>query len=574
MSDAPRRVAGDATNADDGLVRPVATRADRLARLAGESFDVLVVGGGITGAGIARDAAMRGLRTALVERDDFASGTSSRSSRLVHGGVRYLEHGHLHLVFESSRERRALMRIAPHLVRPLRFTWPVYRGARISLWKLSAGLFMYDALAVFRNVQNHRALSARDVLGQEPALRRDGLVGGAEYFDAATDDARLTLSNVLAAEQHGAVVMNHVAVVRLVREAGRIVGAVMREEGHDGDVTVRANVVVNATGPWTDALRAMDAVERHQAVRATKGVHIAVPRERLATHGALTLLSPVDGRVMFALPWRDRSVLGTTDTDFAGTADEVAADAADVKYLCESGNGYFPGANLTPDDVIATWAGLRPLIAAPPNVDESEISREHEVFTKNDGLVIIAGGKLTTYRRMARETVSKTLELLRDMGEAIEVKHVNTKQRPLPGAEGVDPADLEGVAAIGRRLMTEYGLDVDTATHLCGVYGARAIVLGAAIAKDRSLAERLDPELPYVWAEIDFAAKHDLARTVEDVLARRVPLLLTSRDQGLGICDRVAARLAQIHGWDATVVAQMIDEYKAEVELSRRWRTG
>ena len=248
---------------------------------------------------------------------------------------------------------------------------------------------------------------------------------------------------------------------------------------------------------------------------------------------------------MFALPWRDRSVLGTTDTDFAGTADEVAADAADVKYLCDSGNGYFPGANLTPDDVIATWAGLRPLIAAPPNVDESEISREHEVFTKTDGLVIIAGGKLTTYRRMAREAVNKTHQAARRARrDDRRVKHENTKKRPLPGADGIEPTDLEGVAAIGRRLMDEHKLDVDTATHLCGVYGSRAIELGQMIAADRALGERMDRELPYVWAEVDFAAKHDLARTVEDVLARRVPLLLVSRDQGLGVCERVAPRLA------------------------------
>src|SRR5687767_3178104 len=216
MSNAPRDaaiVAPTETAAATAHVRPRLTRADRLARLAGESFDVLVIGGGIAGAGIARDAAMRGLKTALVERDDFGSGTSSRSSRLVHGGVRYLEHGHLNLVFESSRERRTLMRIAPHLVRPLRFTWPVYRGARIPRWKLNAGLFMYDALAVFRNVKNHRSLDAAAVISQEPSLRRDALLGGAEYYDAATDDARLALANVLSAEEHGAVVVNHASVV-------------------------------------------------------------------------------------------------------------------------------------------------------------------------------------------------------------------------------------------------------------------------------------------------------------------------------------------------------------------------
>ena len=299
---------------------------------------------------------------------------------------------------------------------------------------------------------------------------------------------------------------------------------------------------------------------------------MVLPRERLPLARAITLISPVDGRVMFALPWRERSVIGTTDTDYTGTADEVAADASDVKYLCDSGNGYFPGANLVPDDVIATWAGLRPLIAAPPNVDESAVSREHEVFTKTDGLVIIAGGKLTTYRRMARETVHKTLELMRELGDAPDTNKDTTKHRPLPGAVGIESQDLEGVAAIGRKLMTQHGLDVDTATHLCGVYGSRAIELGEAIANDRSLGERLDPELPYVWAEVDFAARRDLARTVEDVLARRVPLLLVSRDQGLGVCERVAVRLATMHGWDAAMTKRMLDEYRAEVATSRAWR--
>jgi glycerol-3-phosphate dehydrogenase len=309
-------------------------------------------------------------------------------------------------------------------------------------------------------------------------------------------------------------------------------------------------------------------------LRRTKGVHIVVPRERLPLARAITLISPVDQRVMFAIPWRERTVLGTTDTDFAGSADEVAADAADVRYLCDSGNGYFPGASLAPADVIATWAGLRPLIAAPPDVDESEISREHEVFARPDGLVIIAGGKLTTYRRMARETVTRALALLEEIGDPVAARKVTTKERPLPGAEGLARPDLEGVAEVGRRLIAEHGLDADTATHLCGVYGTRAPVIAQRIAEDRALGERVDPELPYVWAEIEFAARHDLARTVEDVLARRVPLLLVGRDQGLGVCERVADRLAAILGWDAARRAQLVGEYQREVALSRRWREG
>jgi glycerol-3-phosphate dehydrogenase len=538
-------------------------------------YDLVVIGGGITGAGIARDASLRGLQVAMFEKSDYASGTSSKSSKMIHGGLRYLEHGEIGLVFESVSERRIQQNVAPHLVRPLPFLIPIYKGIRPGFEIMNFGLWIYDSLALFRAPRMHKAFrGTAAALALEPQLRPEGLRGALEYYDCATDDARLVLENALDAQALGASCHTYTEVQRFERNAsGRITGVVVHDRLHDKTWTVATRAVVLAAGAWTDEMiRRFEIPMDRPLLRRTKGVHIVLPRERLPLARAITLISPVDGRVMFALPWRDRSVLGTTDTDFAGTADEVAADAADVKYLCDSGNGYFPGANLTPDDVIATWAGLRPLIAAPPNVDESEISREHEVFTKSDGLVIIAGGKLTTYRRMARETVNKTLELLREMGETIDLKHVNTKTRPLPGAEGVEPTDLEGVAKVGRRLMDEYKLDVDTATHLCGVYGSRAIVLGQMIAADRQLGERIDHELAYVWAEIEFAARHDLARTVEDVLARRVPLLLTSRDQGLGVCEKVATRLAQVHGWDATDIGQMLDEYRAEVALSRRWR--
>jgi glycerol-3-phosphate dehydrogenase len=539
-------------------------------------FDLVVIGGGITGAGIARDASLRGLKVALFEKNDYGSGTSSKSSKLIHGGLRYLEHGEIGLVFESVSERRVQTRVAPHLVRPLPFLIPIYKGVRPGLEIMNVGLWIYDSLALFRAPRLHKTFrGTKAALELEPQLRPDGLRGALEYYDCATDDARLVLENALDAQALGAEMHTYTEVMRFVRDGERIKGVHVRDRltGKEWDVLGRA--VILAAGAWTDEMiRRFEIPMDRPLLRRTKGVHIVLPRERLPLARAITLISPVDGRVMFAIPWRERTVLGTTDTDFAGSADEVAADASDVKYLCESGNGYFPGANLEPKDVIATWAGLRPLIAAPPNVDESEISREHEVFTRPEGLAIIAGGKLTTYRRMAREAVTKTIELLHEMGEDVTAKRDTTKERPLPGAVGVEPASLEGVAAIGRALIDDYKLDVDTATHLCGVYGARAIELGKAIAANRALGERLDHELPYVWAEIEFAARRDLARTVEDVLARRVPLLLVSRDQGLGVCDKVAATLAAIHGWDAATTAKMVEEYKAEVALSRRWHTA
>jgi glycerol-3-phosphate dehydrogenase len=539
------------------------------------TYDVVVIGGGIVGAGIARDAALRGLRTALFEKADYATGTSSKSSKLVHGGLRYLEHGEIGLVFESVSERRVQTRVAPHLVRPMPFIIPIYRGAKPGLELMNLGLWIYDSLALFRAPKLHRTFrGARAALALEPQLRPDGLRGALEYYDCATDDARLVLENVLDARALGADCRTYTEVTGFERAAGgRITGVRVRDRFSGEAWTAGCKVAILAAGAWTDEMiRRFEIPMDRPLLRRTKGVHIVVPRERLPLARAITLISPVDQRVMFAIPWRERTVLGTTDTDFTGSADEVAADAADVRYLCNSGNGYFPGADLTPDDVISTWAGLRPLIAAPPNVDESEISREHEVFTRPDGLVIIAGGKLTTYRRMARETVTRALGLLEELGESVSAVRTTTKDRPLPGAEGLAQADLEGVAAVGRALMDEHGLDADTATHLCGVYGTRAPVLARRIAAERALGERLDPELPYVWAEIEFAAQHDLARTVEDVLTRRVPLLLVARDQGLGVSERVADVLGGLLGWDAARRAQMLGEYRAEVELAMRWK--
>ncbi|MBL0220834.1 MAG: glycerol-3-phosphate dehydrogenase [Myxococcales bacterium] len=539
------------------------------------SYDLVVIGGGITGAGIARDAQLRGLKVALFEKGDYASGTSSKSSKLVHGGLRYLEHGEIGLVFESVSERRVQTKVAPHLVRPLPFLIPIYKGAKPGLELMNVGLWIYDSLALFRAPRLHKTFrGTKAALALEPQLEPEGLRGVLEYYDCATDDARLVLENAIDAVNAGAHCHTYTEVLRFERRPdGRITGVHVRDRLTGETRLVLSKVVVLAAGAWTDEMiRRFEIPMDRPLLRRTKGVHIVLPRERLPLARAITLISPVDKRVMFAIPWRERTVLGTTDTDFTGSADEVAADAADVKYLCDSGNGYFPGANLTPEDVIATWAGLRPLIAAPPNVDESEISREHEVFSRNDGLVIIAGGKLTTYRRMAGQAVHETIKLLGELGEPIEPTKSTTKSRPLPGAAGLAEDTLEGVAKVGRALMDEYGLDVDTATHLCGVYGTRAPMIADRIKADRALGQRLDPELPYVWAEIEFAATHDLARTVEDVLGRRVPLLLVSRDQGLDVCDRVADLLAKLLGWTPEQRTAMIAEYAAEVALSRRWR--
>lgn len=368
------------------------------AALESRVFDVLVIGGGITGAGIARDAAMRGLSVAIVDKGAWASGTSSKSSRLIHGGIRYLEHGQIGLVRESVREREILLGIAPHLVKPLEFTWPVYRGARLPRWKLGLGLAVYDLLAGKRRVRRHESLDRREVLENEPAIAQDGLVGGATYFDAATDDARLTLATLESAVDNGAVAASYARFDSMLKKQAATMIAVV-ESVHEGQsVRVSARAVVSATGPWQ--------------ARGTKGSHIVVPRARVGNRGAVTMISPDDGRVMFVLPSGDETIIGTTDIRTDESPDNVRASDAEIDYLLRAVNAYFPDAGLNVGDVISTWAGIRPLATAPPGTSPSSISREHRISRDSLGTIVVTGGKLTTYRSMAAEVVDTVQRFL------------------------------------------------------------------------------------------------------------------------------------------------------------------
>ncbi|HVG45521.1 MAG TPA: glycerol-3-phosphate dehydrogenase/oxidase, partial [Longimicrobium sp.] len=391
-----------------------AARARHWAALSSREWDLRVVGGGITGAAAARDAAGRGLSVALVEAGDFAQGTSSRSSRLVHGGLRYLETYDFALVFEASAERRRLLELAPHLVHPLPFVFPVYRGGPTPFLMLQAGMWLYDGLSLFRNIRRHRILSVKDLAAEEPGLRRDGLAGAAMYYDAAVDDARLTLANARGAHESGAAVVSHAEVAGFVAEGGAVRGARVRDRVTGAETTARAKVVLNATGPWSDAVRRLADPAAKPRLRTTKGVHTMVPRERVGNRHAITFQSPIDGRVMFVLPWGQHTYVGTTDTDFTGSPADVRADAADVTYLLKSANSVFPEARLTDADVVSTWAGVRPLLAPRQGGgSESATSREHEIWWDPSGLLSIAGGKLTTYRVMAGQAVDRAVKRLK-----------------------------------------------------------------------------------------------------------------------------------------------------------------
>ena len=517
-------------------------------RLQVEAFDIAVVGGGITGAGIARDAALRGRRVALLEAGDFASGTSSRSSRLIHGGVRYLEHGHLHLVFESSRERRVLLRIAPHLVRPLSFIWPVYRGARVSRLKLAAGLGLYDALSMFRNVARHERLSRQAVVEREPQLATQDLLGGARYFDAATNDSRLTLANVVAAAESGAAVLNHARVTELEVVNGRVRGLRVRDHVTGDEFSVRAATIVNATGPWSDEIRAMESRIEHAGVAGSRGAHIAVPRDRVGNRQAVTMLHPVDGRVLFTLPFGAQTIIGTTETPVQSSERESQATTDDVSYLLSAANAYFPDAALEPSDVIAAWSGIRPLARQLASDDVGSTSREHTIARGPRGVVHVTGGKLTTYREMASQVV--------DMVAGPEARAERTAEVALPGGDRLVD---ELLAEAGEVIH-----DDDVREHLVLSYGSRWRDVWSLGDERRELRERLSPTHAVIAAEMVYGVEWEMAITLGDLLIRRTHLAFEMPDQARSLAPRVVDLVAGSLGWDARDRAEAVEHYAAE----------
>ncbi len=527
---------------------PDASVRARLEELAARELDLLVIGGGITGAGIARDAAMRGLATGLVEMADVGAGTSSRSSRLVHGGLRYLEHFQWRLVFEALAERRVLLRIAPHLVRPLPFLLPVHRGDRVPRWKLAAGLALYGLLAAGGNVPRPRMMGKAGVLALEPNLRARGLQGGGLYYDAQCDDARLVLATLRSALAHGALAGTYLEVTALLRDAGRVAGAQVRDRLTGAEAAVRARVVVNATGPWTDRIRRLEDPDAAPLLRPTRGSHVMLRRNRIGHTHAITLTSRLDGRVMFVLPWGDFSYIGTTDTDTRDDPARVHADQADVHYLLRSVNALFPHAHLGPEDVLAAWAGLRPLLAADPALAASAVPREHRILTGPLGLLSVAGGKLTTYRRMAAETVDRAV---RALGADAPARYPAppTDTEPLPGGESASVTPF-------RLAATELGLPAATVTHLLRLYGTETAAVLNLARDDRRLLQPLHPEHPAIGAQAVYAARRELACRVEDVLDRRLHLNTETADQGRAAAGTVAALLGGVLGWDPDRVAE------------------
>jgi glycerol-3-phosphate dehydrogenase len=510
---------------------------------------------------------MRGLSVALVEKGDFASGTSSRSSRLIHGGLRYLRHRHIRLVREGLRERGLLLRLAPHLVRPIPFTLPVYQDGRDSPTLLRLGLAGYDLLAGTLGIGRHRALSRDRLIEAEPALRDRGLQTGFRYFDAITNDARLTLSVALSAVDHSAAAANYVEAVSLETANGRVTGVNCRDLVGRQDLTVRVRAVVSAAGPWTDQLRAM--VDAPAALRPTKGIHIVVPRERLQTNSVVAFYWAE--RPLFAAPAGRHTYVGTTDTDWKGDLADVEANADEVAHVLEAVNGNF-NVELTTSDVGATWAGVRPLITEEGSPTPSDVSRDYEILDGPPGMYTICGGKLTSARAMAEDLVDRVIE--KEVSRlSRRPARCRTARTPLPGATAdFDRYRVEAASALKRG----WGLTEESAQHLVDTYGTdHVLVLGRA-AREPDLLEPIADGSPVLRAEVAYAASEEMAVTLEDFMRRRSELMLFGPDGALGAAEAAAEDAAGVLEstltWDRPEKRRQLSAYRTAVARMMAFR--
>jgi glycerol-3-phosphate dehydrogenase len=535
----------------------LAERRAALSRAERDGVDLLVIGGGISGAGVLRDAASRGLRVLAVERDDFASGTSSRSSKMVHGGLRYLAHGQLAVTRAACRERDLLLRLNPNLVRPLPFLFASWDGSHIRPWQVRAALLAYAALANFRATARFHMLSRDEVADYSHDVRLEGLRAAGLYHDAQVDDARLVLETLKSARRLGGDAVSRAEVTELLHgPEGRVLGARVRDRLDGRGLTIRAHAVVNAAGPSLERVLGLDRPDTAERLRPAKGVHLVIPRQRVHARGAVTFEAS-DGRHLFLCPFDDVSLIGTTDT-FTDEIDEPAVTIDEVHYLLAAANDAFPTAGLTTNDIRSVWAGVRPLVASPDaETPPSDVSRESEVTESPSGLVSVAGGKLTTYRAMGEAVVDRVLRHLpRDRRRAAGPS--TTARLPLRD-------DAFGRGAFEQELRRRFRLSPRVAEHLVGAWGAEATALLEAAPEPW---RRPIGGSRYLYAEIPWAFHTECATSLGDVLERRVRLALFAPGQGLPQLARIAAVAAEAEGWDAERAQAEAAAYAATVRRS------
>ncbi len=520
-------------------------RERMLHRLADEDLDVLVVGAGITGVGVALDAASRGLRVAVIDKGDLAGGTSSKSSKLVHGGLRYLQQREYRLVYEALAERQRLRRMAPHLVRTLPFMIPIFSRDGLINPKvaraLGSAMWMYDLTGGARIGRLHERLDRAEALAHMPTLPAERLAAAYLYYDARADDARLCLTVARTAAAHGAVVATYCPLVGLRKDRrGQVTGAVVEPDGER--IEVRARCVVNAAGVWADDVRSLDEGTRVDTIRPARGIHVTVPWAKVRNDIAVVIPVPKDRRSLFLVPWGDLAFIGTTDTDDDGPLDDPQCTREDIDYVLRAANASL-ATPLTERDVLGTWAGLRPLVRRATSARTADLSRRHTVDRSASGVVTVAGGKLTTFRQMAEDTVDEVCDLLGVRARC------RTRRLPLLGAEGYVAGDADD--------------------HLGGRYGSEAGAVRALCAEDPSLAGPLVPGLPYLRAEAVYAARHEMVVTLDDVLSRRTRARLLLRDASAAAAAEVADLLAPELGWSAAETERQVAAYRAAVAHER-----
>jgi glycerol-3-phosphate dehydrogenase len=529
-----------------------------ISELSKEEFDLLVIGGGVNGAGIALDAASRGLSVALVEANDFASGTSSRSSKLIHGGLRYLEQYDFKLVREALQERELMITtIAPHLVRPVSFLYPLQEKLKERTY-VGAGMALYDALRGFkRALPWHKHVSQKELSEIAPSLRLDLITGGYRYFDAQVDDARHTMMIARTAAKYGALVGTRIKCESLLKEGKRIVGAKVRDLITDKEIVVKARVTVMATGVWTDEMYKSFGIKPGYKVRTSKGAHIVVPGDAIKSQSGVIIKT--DNSVLFIIPWAGKWIVGTTDTDYKDELAEPVATRADIDYIIHQANRVLEP-KLDKSQVIGAFAGLRPLISQEDNAETADLSREHVVDHPVPGFVTIAGGKYTTYRVMSEDAVN---EAVSDLNRIIPDSC--TDSLSVIGADGY--AVLKNQV---KRLANTYQIDVNTVTHLLERYGS--LIAEVLDSSPLEYLEKLSPDLPYLKAEIWYAVTHEGALSISDVMYRRTRLNFELKDQGISLLDEIAEIVATALGWDMDKKEESMKQYRdlvARQEMAR-----
>ena len=538
-------------------------RRRHLQRLGEEDFDIVIVGGGVTGAGIARDASLRGLRVALIERRDFAAGTSSRSSKLIHGGLRYLQQGDVGLVRESGTERYVIRDLAPHLAIPVPMLFPLL--SRREYAKLSVGLWTFDRLAGVSENDRHRLLTPEEALEIEPNLSDDELYGAALHVEYVTDDARLVMEVIKSAVNLGAVVANHVEATGFRVSNGKIRGVEARDALSDDEVTITGRVVINAAGPWVDRVRLLSESEGEPRLRLTKGVHVGVPTERIGLSG-IVVMNARDKRGVFAIPRGAVTYLGTTDTDYSEIDDYPQVTSSDVEYLIDAANRTF---NIDPplciDDIVNAWAGLRPLLQQEGK-DPTELSRQDEIMVNETGLISIAGGKLTTFRCMAERVMDLVSAKVVEDGGTLPPPVALSAEHLLSGGEtGPDlPRFVDYLASRVR--------DVKRAVieRLVRLYGSNAITIVDAMERNIESARPYSHDSMLTPAEVEYAIKYEMALTLTDVLERRARVLLWDLDCGLSVAERVSKTMASMLGWDEIRRERDLAQYRTLVDVMQK----